>query len=366
MALANIKGGPPAHSHSLTNPPTFLLPSLPLRPLLLSTTTAHNNNTMPLITLRDGRALDETSDWIDDGEPISALELSIPRYTTFHATFHATPHAILHFLPTLPAPTLEVVRKLTRCVPPTVNVLKPRVNALMASPARSNRSLGSDFTPDLTPISSSTPSEVDPTELRDEYHSESCDSSDNGHHYGHFSHNAHNGHDEYSDEAELNGSNVHPLVPPSPHTPTAHTHDTHEHGNSPSHAEEADKTDRPEQQQQPEQGEKVFRDYANACDRVKNFYAEQHMKQTMEYNLRARHHFHTREKMRMSVWQAVEKLNELVDDSDPDVSRACTLDSDSFSLSLSISLHFFTFPSRGYLITASLYHRIISLIFWAN
>lgn len=66
--------------------------------------------------------------------------------------------------------------------------------------------------------------------------------------------------------------------------------------------------------------QKVFRDYANACDRVKLFYAEQHAKQTMEYNIKARTHFRTREKLRMSVWDAIEKLNELVDDSDPDVS----------------------------------------------
>ena len=64
---------------------------------------------------------------------------------------------------------------------------------------------------------------------------------------------------------------------------------------------------------------KVFRDYANACDRVKMFYAEQHAKQTMEYNLAAREHFHTREKLKMSVWEAMEKLDTLVDDSDPDV-----------------------------------------------
>jgi Myo-inositol oxygenase len=119
-------------------------------------------------------------------------------------------------------------------------VLKPRVAALEASsPAHSNRSLGSDFTPDISPISSSTPSEVDPTE-------------------------------QYN------------LLEPE---------------------------------------ERVFRDYANACDRVKNFYTEQHGKQTVEYNIKARDHFHTREKLRLGVWEAIEHLNTLVDDSDPDVSR---------------------------------------------
>jgi Myo-inositol oxygenase len=142
-----------------------------------------------------------------------------------------------------------------------VNILKPHVSALAAasaSPAQSSRSLslGSEFTPDISPISSSTPSEVDPTEVRDALETEpgdtGCAANDN------------------ATEGE----------------------------------EEA----------------KVFRDYANACDRVKNFYAEQHAKQTMEYNLNARKYFHEREKLRMSVWDAIEQLNTLVDDSDPDVS----------------------------------------------
>jgi hypothetical protein len=169
----------------------------------------------------------------------------------------------------------------------------------MASPAGSNRSLGSDFTPDPTPISSSTPSEVDPTELRDEDNNDHDDGSDNGDH-------------GTGDAIGLNGADS---------QNQSHNHSEGHGKNAPSHShpEEADngnQVDRPEQAEKPE---KVFRDYANACDRVKNFYAEQHTKQTMEYNQRARNHFHTREKMRMSVWQAVEKLNELVDDSDPDV-----------------------------------------------
>lgn len=140
----------------------------------------------------------------------------------------------------------------------TVNILKPHVSALAAaggaSPAQSSRSLslGSEFTPDISPISSSTPSEVDPTEVQDALETDS------------------------------------------------------DIGNA-ANATEGDET-------------KVFRDYANACDRVKNFYAEQHTKQTMEYNLKARKYFHEREKLRMSVWDAIEQLNTLVDDSDPDVS----------------------------------------------
>ncbi|KAK7959560.1 inositol oxygenase [Apiospora aurea] len=63
-----------------------------------------------------------------------------------------------------------------------------------------------------------------------------------------------------------------------------------------------------------------FRQYEDACDRVKNFYREQHTKQTVAYNLKARHQFKTRPKEEMTVWQAMEKLNTLIDESDPDTS----------------------------------------------
>ncbi|KAK4097566.1 DUF706-domain-containing protein [Parathielavia hyrcaniae] len=64
----------------------------------------------------------------------------------------------------------------------------------------------------------------------------------------------------------------------------------------------------------------AFRQYDEACDRVKGFYAEQHAKQTVAHNLRARARFYdpTRQRAEMMVWEAMEKLNTLVDDSDPD------------------------------------------------
>jgi inositol oxygenase len=69
----------------------------------------------------------------------------------------------------------------------------------------------------------------------------------------------------------------------------------------------------------------VFRQYEEACDRVKNFYAEQHAKQTLAYNLSARRRFAidpsnaaVPSRDRMSVWEAMEKLNTLIDESDPD------------------------------------------------
>ena len=61
-----------------------------------------------------------------------------------------------------------------------------------------------------------------------------------------------------------------------------------------------------------------FRQYDEACDRVKAFYKEQHEKQTVAYNLWVRNQYNAREKHEMTVWEAMEKLNTLVDESDPD------------------------------------------------
>lgn len=63
-----------------------------------------------------------------------------------------------------------------------------------------------------------------------------------------------------------------------------------------------------------------FRQYEEACDRVKNFYREQHEKQTVAYNLKARNEFRSKTRAEMTVWQAMEKLNTLIDESDPDTS----------------------------------------------
>jgi inositol oxygenase len=61
-----------------------------------------------------------------------------------------------------------------------------------------------------------------------------------------------------------------------------------------------------------------FRQYEDACDRVKNFYKEQHIKQTVAYNLKARNDFRAKTRARMTIWEAMEKLNTLIDESDPD------------------------------------------------
>ena len=63
-----------------------------------------------------------------------------------------------------------------------------------------------------------------------------------------------------------------------------------------------------------------FRQYEDACDRVKNFYLEQHTKQTVAYNLKARNDFKSKTRAEMTIWEAMEKLNTLIDESDPDTS----------------------------------------------
>lgn len=67
-----------------------------------------------------------------------------------------------------------------------------------------------------------------------------------------------------------------------------------------------------------EKDKTAFRQYEDACDRVKKFYREQHTKQTVAYNLEARNDFHAKTRDEMTVWQAMEKLNTLIDESDPD------------------------------------------------
>jgi inositol oxygenase len=63
-----------------------------------------------------------------------------------------------------------------------------------------------------------------------------------------------------------------------------------------------------------------FRQYETACDRVRSFYREQHEKQTVAYNLAVRARFNSPSRVRpeLTIWEAIEKLDTLIDDSDPD------------------------------------------------
>jgi inositol oxygenase len=67
------------------------------------------------------------------------------------------------------------------------------------------------------------------------------------------------------------------------------------------------------------QSEKVFRDYGAAARRgVQEFYRINHARQTVDFVRQARERYlppHTRA---MGIWTAMDYLNELVDDSDPD------------------------------------------------
>ncbi|EFR00608.1 hypothetical protein MGYG_03614 [Nannizzia gypsea CBS 118893] len=69
-----------------------------------------------------------------------------------------------------------------------------------------------------------------------------------------------------------------------------------------------------------EKDKSKFRQYDKACEKVKAFYREQHEKQTVAYNIEARRQFHSKVRARMTVWEAIEKLDTLIDESDPDIS----------------------------------------------
>src|SRR5436190_12378863 len=63
-----------------------------------------------------------------------------------------------------------------------------------------------------------------------------------------------------------------------------------------------------------------FRDYeANARPSVREFYRLNHSNQTLEFVRGKKTEYLPRQKRRMGVWEAMEFLNTLVDDSDPDV-----------------------------------------------
>eukprot|EP00762_Andalucia_godoyi_P004599 ANDGO_05087.mRNA.1 Inositol oxygenase len=63
-----------------------------------------------------------------------------------------------------------------------------------------------------------------------------------------------------------------------------------------------------------------FRNYddKHCRETVRAFYYEQHVKQTYDYVLHQKNNFLKRDRKRMTVWEALEFLDTLVDDSDPD------------------------------------------------
>jgi inositol oxygenase len=63
-----------------------------------------------------------------------------------------------------------------------------------------------------------------------------------------------------------------------------------------------------------------FRDYTSSSTptRVINFYKEQHEKQTLSNVIEKRNKFSSLDQAKMGIWDALELLNTLVDNSDPD------------------------------------------------
>ncbi len=61
-----------------------------------------------------------------------------------------------------------------------------------------------------------------------------------------------------------------------------------------------------------------FRSYDDAPDHVREFYRLNHQRQTVEVNRLKREQFLSLDRRRMGIWEAMEFLNTLIDDSDPD------------------------------------------------
>jgi len=68
----------------------------------------------------------------------------------------------------------------------------------------------------------------------------------------------------------------------------------------------------------PEKKTEEFRNYENTTPGVREFYRLNHLNQTRDFVLEKKQQYASLGRMRMSVWEALEYLNTLVDDSDPD------------------------------------------------
>jgi inositol oxygenase len=69
-----------------------------------------------------------------------------------------------------------------------------------------------------------------------------------------------------------------------------------------------------------------FRDYENNVpERVRDFYLLNHTHQTLNFVLAQKKKYYPLNKLRMSIWEAMEKLDAIVDESDPDLDSAQTV-----------------------------------------
>ncbi len=64
--------------------------------------------------------------------------------------------------------------------------------------------------------------------------------------------------------------------------------------------------------------EKDFRDYSTATPVVREFYRQNHVNQTRDFVLQKKGEYGALSRRRMGIWEALDYLNTLVDDSDPD------------------------------------------------
>ena len=63
----------------------------------------------------------------------------------------------------------------------------------------------------------------------------------------------------------------------------------------------------------------TFRDYGNARPRVEEFYESNHTRQTLAFVIDKKREYLSLDRKTMTVWEALDFLNTLVDDSDPDI-----------------------------------------------
>lgn len=68
-----------------------------------------------------------------------------------------------------------------------------------------------------------------------------------------------------------------------------------------------------------------FRDYETAAPNVAAFYKENHEKQTLEHVLAMKKKYEKLDKAELGIWEVLELLNGLVDDSDPDTEMPQTV-----------------------------------------
>src|SRR4051812_47753290 len=72
------------------------------------------------------------------------------------------------------------------------------------------------------------------------------------------------------------------------------------------------------QRYNPDKQTEEFRDYSHASAGVREFYRLNHQYQTREFVLQKKQQYAGLTRGKMSIWAALEYLNTLVDDSDPD------------------------------------------------